>query len=60
MLICQSQQDLCYKMRFWGIKKAIADMPAPKCTKTRQGLMCLLSESKAQQKKGNASKTTKQ
>jgi hypothetical protein len=51
ILICQSQQDLCYRMRFRGVKRALANMPALECTKTRKGLMCLIEP---------ASKTYKQ
>ena len=40
-VVCSTRTSLCYQARVWGTKVASADVPKPKCTKTRNGLVCL-------------------
>ena len=40
-VVCSTRTSLCYQARVWGTKVAIADVPKPKCTKTRNGVVCL-------------------
>lgn len=44
-VVCQTQESPCYRLRIWGVKRAIADIK-PQCTKSSKGLMCLLPHQK--------------
>ena len=48
-IICRTRTSLCYQMRIRALKSAIADNSAPKCHKTRKGIVCLLPNSKDSQ-----------
>jgi hypothetical protein len=43
-VVCSTRTSLCYQARVWGTKVASADVPRPKCTKTRNGLVCLYAK----------------
>lgn len=42
LIVCSSSTSPCYRLRLWGTKMVSADLAKTQCTKTRQGISCLL------------------